>query len=134
MLTCTYLAATYYRRNAVQEWGTHTCNHQAGPTNPISLTFFPPRTKLTIPETIASQTWTYSPLQPKPQLLFHVMPLLRAFNDPPFGTVEEVVDFINQNLQAHGPSLLNYCSLTHPHPTGYRVYAPQWRRPSRYHM
>jgi hypothetical protein len=30
---------------------------------------------------------------------FLVMPLLRRFNDPPFGTVGEVVDFIRQMLQ-----------------------------------
>jgi hypothetical protein len=33
------------------------------------------------------------------QILFLVMPLLRAFNDPPFAAVEEVVDFIDQILQ-----------------------------------
>ena len=33
------------------------------------------------------------------QLLFLVMPLLRAFNDPPFAAVEEVVDFVDQILQ-----------------------------------
>jgi serine/threonine protein kinase len=35
------------------------------------------------------------------QLLFLVMPLLRAFNDPPFAAVEEVVDFVDQILQVH---------------------------------
>jgi hypothetical protein len=30
---------------------------------------------------------------------FLVMPLLRKFDDPPFGTVEEVVDFVRQMLQ-----------------------------------
>jgi hypothetical protein len=30
---------------------------------------------------------------------FLVMPLLRKFDDPPFGTVGEVVDFVRQMLQ-----------------------------------
>jgi hypothetical protein len=30
---------------------------------------------------------------------FLVMPLLRRFNDPPFGTVGEVADFVRQMLQ-----------------------------------
>src|SRR6267154_2552458 len=34
-------------------------------------------------------------------LLFLVMPLLRAFNDPPFAAVGEIVDFVDQILQVH---------------------------------
>lgn len=41
------------------------------------------------------------------QLLFLVMPLLRAFNDPPFAAVEEVVDFVDQILQVRPLSALN---------------------------
>jgi serine/threonine protein kinase len=33
---------------------------------------------------------------------FMVMPLLRPFNDPPFSTVGEVVDFVRQMLQVNG--------------------------------
>ena len=35
-------------------------------------------------------------------LLFIVMPLLRAFNDPPLASIEEVIDFVDQILQVHG--------------------------------
>lgn len=31
---------------------------------------------------------------------FIVMPLLRAFNEPPFVYVDEVVDFVHQTLEA----------------------------------
>jgi acyl-CoA thioesterase len=40
---------------------------------------------------------------------FMVMPLLRPFNDPPFSTVGEVVDFVRQMLQVNGGST-TYCS------------------------
>ena len=68
-------------------------------------------------------------------LLFLVMPLLRAFNDPPFAAVEEVVDFIDQILQVHR-SLSSRLPSSNMNlsPSGYRIYAPQWRRPSRHHL
>ncbi|KAF8978282.1 kinase-like domain-containing protein [Cyathus striatus] len=34
-----------------------------------------------------------------PQIDFLVMPMLRPFNNPDFGTVEEIVDFVNQVLE-----------------------------------
>lgn len=35
----------------------------------------------------------------EPQMALIVMPYLRPFNDPEFGTIDEVMDFIRQSLE-----------------------------------
>jgi serine/threonine protein kinase len=49
----------------------------------------------------------------KGTVAFLVMPLLRLFNDPPFSTVNEVVDFFRQMLQVMLP-YRSLSTLTHP--------------------
>lgn len=39
-------------------------------------------------------------------IVYIVMPLLRAFNDPAFVTVAEVIDFVDQMVQVSQPSRL----------------------------
>lgn len=51
----------------------------------------------------------------EPGLMFLTMPLLRAFNDPPFIAVEEVVEFIDQILEVSSfPSIIP-TSTDHAH-------------------
>jgi hypothetical protein len=46
------------------------------------------------------------PLDPVGQYL--VMPLLRPFDDPAFGTIDEVIDFVGQVLEVSSSSCLYY--------------------------
>ena len=39
-----------------------------------------------------------------PEVTLMVMPFLRPCNDPPFGTIGEVMDFIDQTLEVSGLS------------------------------
>lgn len=43
---------------------------------------------------------------------FLVMPLLRAFDDPPFYAVEEVLDFVRQTLEVSAVCLHGCASFT----------------------
>lgn len=52
-------------------------------------------------------------------LVYIVMPLLRAFNDPPFFAVAEVIDFVDQLIQVRGCCVPYWARvLTYAH-TGY---------------
>ena len=57
------------------------------------------------------------PLEPDMSLL--VMPLLRRFNDPEFGTINEVMDFVRQSIDVNVP-LENCLLFISRH---YRAYA-----------
>lgn len=57
----------------------------------------------------------------EPDTYFIVMPYLRPFDDPPFGAVGEVIDFIRQTLEVRVPSLLSVSKLSTIRP--YRVCA-----------
>ncbi|KAF9010788.1 kinase-like domain-containing protein [Cyathus striatus] len=54
-----------------------------------------------------------------PEIGFLVMPMLRPFNDPDFGTVDEIVDFVNQVLE--GLAFMHEQKVAHGDCTGANV-------------
>ena len=90
--------------------------------------------KVDDPQNHCVPVWDVFASPTEAHLLFLVMPLLRAFNDPPFAAVEEVVDFVDQILQVRTPLSPRLPSYNIHLFTGYRIYAPQWRCPSRHHL
>jgi hypothetical protein len=56
-------------------------------------------------------------------IVYLVMPLLRAFNDPTFVTVAEVIDFVDQMVQVGAAQSILDTGFDASNFPGYRIYA-----------